>query len=132
MRGEFDCLAAMAVLTWLALFVASVAATRAWSVKGLQIAFGNREQLPEATPFAGRAGRAARNLLETLVLFTALLLAVQSAGKSGSVTLLGATLFLWSRLVYWPVYLIGIPYIRTLLWWLSIIGLALLVSALLL
>src|SRR4030088_2739385 len=130
MRGELDCLAAMAVLAWLALFVASVAATRAWSLNGLQIAFGNRQHLPEATPFAGRADRAARNLPETLVLFTAILLAVQSAGKSGSVTLLGTTLFFWSRLVYWPVYLIGIPYLRTLLWWLSIIGLALLASTL--
>jgi uncharacterized MAPEG superfamily protein len=34
----------------------------------------------------------------------------------------GAHLFVWGRLVYVGVYLAGIPYLRTLVWLVSVIG----------
>ena len=40
---------------------------------------------------------------------------------------LGATVFFWGRLVYWPVYLAGIIYLRTLVWFVGIVGLVMII-----
>jgi len=39
------------------LIVASLLRSRAWTPAGMQVAFGNREALPEVSPLAGRADR---------------------------------------------------------------------------
>ena len=90
---------------------------------GLGMLAGNREGLPELTSFAGRAQRAHRNMLESLPLFIALVLVAQIAGKTNSATLTGCELFFWGRLAHWLIYLIGIPWLRTLAWVVSVIGL---------
>jgi uncharacterized MAPEG superfamily protein len=118
-----------AVLTWLMLMTASVLRSRGWTPGGTKIAFGNRDDLPEATPLAGRADRAARNMLENLVLFSAAVLAVALADKTSAQTALGAGIFFWARLAYWPCYLAGVIYLRTALWLVSIIGLAMVAAA---
>ncbi|MGE5146420.1 MAG: MAPEG family protein [Candidatus Eiseniibacteriota bacterium] len=92
---------------------------------GLPPLVGNRENLPECTGWAGRAQRAHRNMLENLVLFAALVLVAQVAGKANAMTALGAQLFFWARLVYAPVYIIGIPWVRTAVWAVSVVGLVL-------
>jgi len=92
---------------------------------GLPTLAGNREGLPPCTGWAGRAQRAHRNMLENLVLFAALVLIAVVAGKTNATTLLGAQLFFWARLAYALVYLAGIPWLRTLLWTVSVVGLAL-------
>jgi uncharacterized MAPEG superfamily protein len=46
-------------------------------------------------------------------------------------TLLGAQLFFWARLVYAFVYLAGIPWLRTGVWTVSVIGLILIFAQLL-
>jgi uncharacterized MAPEG superfamily protein len=84
---------------------------------------GNRENLPAFAGWAGRAQRAHRNMLESLAIFAALVLVVQLAGKTNGATALGAQLFFWSRLAYAPVYVIGIPWLRTALWGVSFVGL---------
>jgi uncharacterized MAPEG superfamily protein len=84
---------------------------------------GNRENLPAIEGWAGRAQRAHRNMLESLVIFAALVLVAQLAGKTNGVTAFGAKLFFWSRLAYAPVYVIGIPWLRTGLWGVSFAGL---------
>ena len=45
-------------------------------------------------------------------------------------TLLGAQLFFWARLVYAVVYLIGIPWLRTGVWTVSVIGMILIFAQL--
>jgi uncharacterized MAPEG superfamily protein len=84
---------------------------------------GNRDNLPAFAGLTGRAQRAHRNMLESLVVFAALVLVAQSAGKTNVATALGAQLFFWSRLAYAPVYVIGIPWLRTALWGVSFAGL---------
>ena len=91
---------------------------------GLPPLAGNREDLPPITGWADRAARAHRNMLENLVLFAALVLVAQVAGKANATTALGAELFFWARLVYVPVYVIGIPWVRTGVWAVSVVGLA--------
>jgi uncharacterized MAPEG superfamily protein len=98
---------------------------------GLPALAGNREGLAPCTGWAGRAARAHHNMLENLVLFAALVLVAVAAGRTNSTTLLGAQLFFWARLVYVLVYLGGIPWLRTAVWLVSVVGLALIFSQLL-
>ena len=92
---------------------------------GLPALAGNREGLAPCTGWAGRAARAHHNMLENLVLFAALVLVAVAAGKTNSTTLLGAQLFVWARLAYAVIYVAGIPWLRTAVWLVSVIGLAL-------
>ena len=92
---------------------------------GLPRLAGNREGLAPFTGWAGRAQRAHRNMLESLVLFAALVLVAAISQKTNATTLLGAQLFFWARLAYAVVYLAGVPWLRTLIWLASMIGLVL-------
>jgi uncharacterized MAPEG superfamily protein len=114
------------ILTFVMLMVASTMCAKAWTPPGMAIAFGNRENVPPALGVAGRADRAARNMIDGMVLLLAALLAAQMAGK-GAQAATGATVFFWARLVYWPVYMAGIIYLRTLVWAVSIIGLIMII-----
>ena len=118
----------MTLLLWtvlLAFVQMLVAVTGATMQVGLTLLAGNREGLAPCTGWAGRAARAHHNMLESLVLFAALVLIAAVAGKTNAMTLLGAQLFFWARLVYAVVYLAGIPWARTAVWFVSVIGLAL-------
>jgi uncharacterized MAPEG superfamily protein len=115
------------ILTLVMLLVASGFCAKVWEPGGAQVAFGNREGVPPALGLAGRADRAAKNQMEAMVLFLALVLAAQVAGK-GTQAAYGATIFFWARLVYWPVYVAGIIYLRTLVWFVGLFGLFLILK----
>ncbi len=101
-----------------------ISAAAANQVVGLTTLAGNRDDVPTFTGFAGRARRAHLNMLENLVLFAALVLIAVAANKTNATTALGALIFFWARLVYAVVYLIGVPWLRTLVWFVSVIGMA--------
>jgi uncharacterized MAPEG superfamily protein len=63
-------------------------------------------------------------MLENLVLFAVLVLVAVAAGKTNDTTLLGAQIFLWARVAYAAVYVAGLPWIRTGIWAVSVVGLA--------
>ena len=90
---------------------------------GLPMLAGNRENMPALTGWSRRAERAHHNMLESLVLFAALVLIAVVANKTSSATLLGAQLFFWARLAYALVFIAGIAWLRTLVWLVSVIGL---------
>jgi uncharacterized MAPEG superfamily protein len=92
---------------------------------GLPMLAGNREPVPVFGGWVGRAQRAHHNMLENLVLFAALVLVAVVSNKTNSTTLLGAQLFFWARLAYAFAYMAGIPYLRTGVWLVSMIGLIL-------
>jgi uncharacterized MAPEG superfamily protein len=119
-----------AILTWAMLYAAAIIRTRAWTPVGLKTALGNRDDLVSISPLAFRADQTAQNTLEGFVLFAALALTVQSAGVITDRTELGANLFFWARIAYIPIYLIGIAYLRTAIWIVSIIGLGIMVASL--
>lgn len=98
---------------------------------GLMTLVGNRENFPVLTGWPGRAYRAHRNMIHNLVLFAALVLVAVAAGRTDNVTLVGAQLFLWARVAYAIVYLIGLPWLRTGVWAVSVLGLILIFSQLL-
>ena len=117
----------LSLLVWAALLTlvqAVVAVQGAMMQVGLSTLAGNREGMPELKGWAGRATRAHRNMLENLVLFAALVLVAVIADKTNSTTLLGAQIFFYARIVYALVYVAGIPWLRTAVWTVSVVGLA--------
>lgn len=80
---------------------------------------------------AGRAQRALRNLLETYPAFVALALALALTGKTSGWALTGTAIWFWARVAHLPLYLAGIPVVRTLAWLVSVIGLVVMALALL-
>jgi uncharacterized MAPEG superfamily protein len=92
---------------------------------GLPKLAGNREHMPEVTGWAGRAERAHRNMLESLVLFAVLVLLARALNISNSMTVLGAQLFFWGRLAHAVLYIAGIAWVRTAAWAVSVVGLVL-------
>ena len=120
----------LTLLVWaavLAFVQALIAAQGAFMQVGLRPLAGNREALPEIKGWGGRAARAQRNMLENLILFAILVLVAVIADKTNSATLMGAQIFLCARVVYALVYIAGIPWLRTAIWGLSVVGLAMIV-----
>ncbi|MDP6344963.1 MAG: MAPEG family protein [Alphaproteobacteria bacterium] len=99
-----------------------VAVTLAIPQVGMAALAGNREGVTYEG-MADRGLRAHRNMLESLVLFAALVIAAHLAGLSNATSALGAQIFVIARLVYAVVYLIGIPWLRTGVWAIGLIGL---------
>lgn len=108
-----------------------VAVTGAMLQVGLPMLAGNRDNMPVLTGWAGRAQRAHRNMVENLVLFVALLILLAVTGKSNQMTVLGAELFFWGRFAYALVYLAGWPWVRTVTWFVSVVGMILIALQLL-
>jgi uncharacterized MAPEG superfamily protein len=84
---------------------------------------------PAVGALTGRAQRAQQNLFETLPLFVAAVLIAHLAGREGALTLWGARLYLAGRLIYVPLYLMGIPGVRTAAWMLATTGLVMVLLA---
>src|SRR5919108_1167868 len=104
MKPELVWLAWAVALAFLQMLVAVSAATQQ---VGLVMLAGNREGIPPLTGWAARAARAHLNMLESVVLFAALVLTAVAAGKTNATTLLGAQLFFWARLAYAVIYVAG-------------------------
>jgi uncharacterized MAPEG superfamily protein len=92
---------------------------------GLPKVAGNRERIPELPGWPGRARRAHVNMIENMVLFAPLIILADIAGRDNGTTGRGAELFFWARLAYAVIYVAGIPYLRTLAWLVSVVGLVL-------
>lgn len=122
MKSELMLLAWAVVLTFVQMLVAVSGATLQ---VGLPMLAGNRDNCPAFTGWVARAYRAHHNMLENLVLFATLVLIAVIAGKTNPTTLLGAQIFFWARVVYAAVFLAGIPWLRTGVWTVSMIGLIL-------
>lgn len=120
MTREFSLLLWAVALTFAQMLVAVAGATLQ---VGLPMLAGNRDAMPKLEGWAGRAQRAHRNMLESLVLFAILVLVAHLSDKTNAMTLLGAQLFVWARLAYAVIYLAGIPWARTGAWAVSVVGL---------
>ena len=114
--------AELAVINWALIVAASLIKAKAWKPSGLMAALGNRDTADDCSGFPARTDRAAKNMLENMVLFTALALTASIGGVTDPHVELGARIFYWARLVYIPIYMIGIPVARTSVWAISCIG----------
>ncbi|MGE0849147.1 MAG: MAPEG family protein [Hyphomicrobiaceae bacterium] len=122
MTPELAYLVWSAALTFVLVLIAVSGATLQ---VGLVKLASNREDMPEMMGWAGRAQRAHRNMLESLILFAILVLVAHVAGIRNTMTLLGAQLFFWGRVGHAILYVAGVPWTRTAAWLVSVIGLLL-------
>jgi len=78
---------------------------------------------PRPVPLWGmRANRTYVNAVESFAPFAALVILVHLAGKANAMTAFWATSFFWLRLAHAVVYLLGVPYVRTLIFTLGYIA----------
>ena len=97
---------------------------------GLPYAAGPRDApSPPVKLITARFLRAFANFRETFVYFAVAVLLVTLSNKTSATTALGAQLYFWARLVYLPVYALGIQVVRTIVWAVSIIGLVMVLLA---
>ncbi|HEU5481845.1 MAG TPA: MAPEG family protein [Sphingomicrobium sp.] len=119
------------LLVWsaiLALAQMLVAVAGAQSQVSLPVLAGNRDNMPQLTGWALRATRAHLNMLESLVVFAILVLVAAATGRLNETTALGANLFFWGRLAYAVVYVVGVPWLRTIVWGAAVVGLLVILS----
>jgi len=90
---------------------------------GLMAQAGSRDNLPEPSVVRLRLQRLTANLQENLVMFAAVVLIANAAGISNATTVLGASIFLYSRIAHAIVYAFGWPVIRPLFYFASLYGL---------
>lgn len=128
MTPEFTFLALTLILALVQIGAAGMARTAELGAKW------NAGPRDEATPppgrLAGRLMRAQANLFETLPLFAAAVIMAEIAGKTGTLTLWGAGLYFAARLVYLPLYALGVAYVRSLVWLVAAAGLVMVIAAL--
>ncbi len=91
---------------------------------------GPRDEPKPAGVIAARLDRALANFLETFPLFAAALLACAAVGKlGGGHTIYGAMAYVVGRALYVPLYAFGAPFLRTLVWTVSILGIVAIIIA---
>src|SRR6202789_3063607 len=93
-----------AALTLLQMLVAVIGAQLQ---VGLRPLIGNRENLPTMVGWAGRAQRAHRNMMESMVLFAIRVPVANATARANATTALGGQFFVGSRLVCALIYWIG-------------------------
>ena len=121
--------AEMAAINWVLLVTASLVRAKAWHPSRLLWAMGNREDASDPEGFARRTDCAAKNMLENVVLFTALALVATVGGVTDPNVELGARIFFWARIAYIPIYMVGVPVARTAAWALGVVGMAMIFVA---
>ena len=109
-------------LTFIQLIISILGATQQL---GLSALAGNRENIVPTSGWVGRAQRAHVNMLENLVLFAILVIVARLIGVSNDLAILGSQLFIWGRLAYAVIYILGIPWLRTAVFLISILGMIL-------
>ena len=121
MTTELSVLAWGCVLALVHIFAAGQVRTKQY---GTTWNMGARdEELPPAKPLVGRLERAQSNFFETFPIAIAAILIVQAAGLNNRWTAIGAVVWLVARVVYLPLYALGIPVVRTLVFMASLVGL---------
>ena len=80
---------------------------------------------PRPLPLWGRrADRTYLNAVESFAPFAALVIVAHVSGKADAMTAFWATCFFWLRLTHAVVYLLAIPYIRTVVFTLGYVAVA--------
>ncbi len=89
---------------------------------GVEFAATDRDDEPRPNPLNQRAEKALRNLQETYPVFLALAVAA-ALGRGDDLSLWGSVIYLVARVAYLPLYVLGVKYIRSLVWTISVVGL---------
>lgn len=111
MTPDLDYLAYTALLTavlWIPFIVGQVRAN------GFMTAENYKDPTPRPVPlWAQRANRAHINAVEGFAPFAALVLIAHVSGNASAMTAIWAMVFFWARIAHAVIYMLGIPYLRT-------------------
>ena len=125
----------LTLLAWtlvLALVQIMLTANLRTAETGIQYNASARDgEAPPPRAVTARLQRAQANLFETLPLFIGAVLIAHVSGSEGDLTLWGCWMYLIARIVYIPLYAAGIPYVRSLVWLVSLAGLVMVLAAVL-
>ena len=83
------------------------------------------DKMKDLSPLTERLLRAQANYFETFPLFACSVLIVTISQAYSAYSYWGCLIYLIARVIYLPLYALGIPVVRTIIWLLSIIGLLL-------
>lgn len=122
MTTELTVLAWGCLLALVHIFAAGQARTLQYGAKWNMGA--RDEAVPEPSPLVGRLSRAQANFFETFPVVVALIAILAISGRANGTSALGAWLWLGGRVVYLPLYAFGVPVVRSLVFTVSFIGLA--------
>ena len=112
MSVEFSYLAMYGLFTLILILVQVLIST---GQHGLGALAGNREGLA-STGMALRAEKAVNNTIFSMALFAPAAILVGLTNNSGSGTELAVRIFLAARIAYAALYIMGVPWLRTLSW----------------
>ncbi len=97
---------------------------------GLSYGLSPRDEKKPLTGVGARVERAFSNYMQTFPFFVAAVLVAHVAGRHSWLTVTGAQLYFWARLVYVPLYAAGIPVARTVAFGVALLGIVLILIAL--
>ncbi|MBC7755912.1 MAG: MAPEG family protein [Bdellovibrio sp.] len=121
MTLELHCLAWSIVLGLAHILIAGNARTKEL---GFKWNMGARdEKTQDLNPLTGRLLRAQSNFFETFPLFASAVLIVAVSHAYSVYSYWGCLIYLIARIIYLPIYALGVPVMRTIIWLCSIIGL---------
>ncbi|MDE2463249.1 MAG: MAPEG family protein, partial [Alphaproteobacteria bacterium] len=113
----------LAVAVVLGLIHILLAAHFVTAERGVAWNIGPRDtSAPLTGKLAGRLLRAQENFKETFIFFAALVLALAVTGRHSVLTVDSCELYVAARILYLPLYALGIPGARTLVWLASLLG----------
>ena len=114
MNTEIQALTWAAVLTsvmWMPYVTSRMFTLGVWGV----FAYPPKSDAPNEPPaWADRSKRAHTNAVENLVVFGALIVAVELTGGGDGTTALAAWVYVGARIAHWVLYLAGVPVLRTM------------------
>jgi len=97
---------------------------------GLSYGLSPRDESKPVIGVGGRVQRAFANYMQTFPFFAAAVLVAHVADRHSWLTVTGAQLYFWARLVYVPLYVTGVPVVRTIAFVIATIGIVLILVAL--
>jgi uncharacterized MAPEG superfamily protein len=106
----------------LLVIVIAIQASIAIIAQGVAALAGPRDQLGEPTVLQARTKRCVDNHREGLLIFAPLVLIAAIVDVSTSMTVLGAQLFFFSRVIHAGIYIAGVAWIRPIFWAIGMAG----------
>lgn len=92
---------------------------------GNRYTVGPRDENLQPVGVAARLQRAQQNFLETFAIFAACVLIVHVTKAYGPYSYWGSILYLAGRILFLPLYAVGVPWLRTFSWNIATSGLVL-------
>lgn len=128
MTTELLMLALSVVLGLVHITVSAIATTAQY---GSQWNLSARDApMPPRGRVAGRLQRALHNFLETFPLFAVAVLIADATNRHDGMAVWGSQIYFYARVLYLPIYVAGIPVVRTLIWIVATAGIVMVLIAL--